>query len=177
MENIIRGIDYAINEILWQEYNWNERHNHNDLIIIPTGDGYGIGFHPKFDGKEILTITANIFKKLIENKNFQIRMGLAKGRNIRYWDINDIANLFGPGINTANRVISVALENQILVHADFAKDILKKEKIEELIEVPYPLQIKTGEEIRVFNYFKKDVFGNPIMPKRMQLFIDILNKM
>lgn len=177
MQNIINEIDNVINELLWNEYNWNERHQRNDLIIIPTGDGYGIGFHPNFDGKKILTITANIYKKLIENRRYEIRMGLAKGRNTRYWDINDLANLFGPGINTANRVISVALQNQILVHADFAKEILKNEKIKELVEVPYPLQIKTGEEIRVYNYFRKDDFGNPIMPKRMQLFLEIFSKM
>jgi len=50
--------------------------------------------------------------------------GIAKGNNIGHLDKNNNMNLFGYGINLASRVMSKALDNQILVHERLAEDIL-----------------------------------------------------
>lgn len=164
MERIIQKIETAINRLLWNDYNWAEKNKHNNLILIPTGDGYGICFHPDIEGTTILYITTELFKSITDEKNINLRMGLAKGPNIRYLDRNGQVNLFGYGINLANRVMSLALDNQILIHEVFAEELHHGEKVTDLIKISEPLKIKHGEEIRVYNYYKKGEFGNPEDP-------------
>ena len=164
MQKIIQKIDNVINDLLWDDYNWNERNKHNDLILIPTGDGYGIGFHPNMSGDKILYITTELFKRISKGNNFKIRMGIAKGPNIRHVDRNDNINLFGYGINLASRVMTVALPNQVLIHEDFARELLAGKKIDGLIEIEDFIPIKHGEKIKVYNYYKNSEFGNPQSP-------------
>lgn len=165
MKRIIQRIENVIEDYLWDDYNWNEKRKHNDLILIPTGDGYGIGFHPSINNEKILNIAKELFKHLTKWGDFKIRMGIAKGQNIRHLDHNDKINLFGYGINLASRVVSVTLENQILVHETYAREILVERKIEELVEISEPLIIKHNETIKVYNYYKVGDFGNPEIPK------------
>jgi hypothetical protein len=164
MQRDVQHIDNVIDRILFDDFNWNEPKSHNDLIMIPTGDGYAIGFHPNITGEKVLTIARDLFKALVEPKYFQIRMGIAKGSNVRFKDKNDVTNLFGYGINLANRVMGVGKSNQILVHEELALSIGKKRTIPELVAVPSDLEIKHGGKIRVFNYYRENEFGNPEMP-------------
>src|SRR6266446_297958 len=116
MRKVIRKFGDVINEVLEPHYFWAERRKKNDLILIPTGDGFAIGFHPKFDNQTVLQITAQLFKHLVQDNEFKIRMGIAKGPNMRFRDWNEITNIFGYGINLAKRVLDCAADNQILVH-------------------------------------------------------------
>ncbi|MFI5331460.1 MAG: adenylate/guanylate cyclase domain-containing protein [Desulfobaccales bacterium] len=154
MMRIIQKIENVINSLLWEDYNWNEKNKHNDLILIPTGDGYGIGFHPNFEAEKTLKMASELFVELTTGNGFKIRMGLARGPNVRHLDRNDVPNLFGYGINLANRVMSVALADQVLVHGDLASDILRTGKIkkQELVAISEPLEIKHGEKIKVYEY-------------------------
>lgn len=167
MKKIIRRIHDDLTEILINEFYWNEKRKPNDLILIPTGDGYAIGFHTsKFDSEKVLSIATDIFKKLTQNNGIKIRMGITRGPNIRYLDLNENNNLFGFGINIANRIMNLARGNQILIHEDMAKDILRNRKVEELTDVgEFP--IKHGEKVRVFNYFKAGEFGNSDPPDKL----------
>ncbi len=165
MKNIIRSIHDVIESCLWDEYDWDERKGgkHNDLILIPTGDGCAIGFHPsKFSNDEILQIVKGLYLHL-RGKDLSIRIGIAKGNNIRYKDMNDHVNLFGFGINVAARVMDIALENQILVHETFAKDALGGKDKDMFIDFG-EYTIKHGVKINIYNYYKEGEFGNPNKP-------------
>ena len=64
MKDMIRSIHDVIESYLWDEYDWDEktRGKKNDLVLIPTGDGYAIGFHPsKFSSDEILEIVKELY--------------------------------------------------------------------------------------------------------------------
>ena len=94
MKKIIQRIENTIDSLLWDPYDWDEKVE-NDLILIPTGDGYAIGCHPSMSGSDdILRIAADLFRN-ITNGDTKIRMGIAKGPNIRHLDKNDKVNLFG----------------------------------------------------------------------------------
>ncbi len=166
MRKIIQKIEDVLTGIFYDDYDWHEKSRPNDLIFIPTGDGYAIGFNSrKFKEEKILSIAIDLFEKLTANGGKEIRMGIAKGPNIRHFDLNQHNNLFGFGINMANRVMSLARENQILVHDDFANEILRSKEIPELIDIG-EYEIKHGEVIRVFNFCKKAEFGNETPPPK-----------
>lgn len=165
MESVITDIHKMIRSLLWNKYCWNEtvEGEKNDLILIPTGDGYAIGFNPIcFTNKEILDEARQIYFYL-RGKKIDIRMGIAKGNNIRFKDMNERVNLFGYGINTAKRIMDLALPNQILLHESFAKDVTGGEPNENIISLgEYP--IKHGLTVEVYNYAKAGEFGAPEAP-------------
>jgi hypothetical protein len=132
---IIARIDSTVDVLLYDKYNWNEKYQHNDLILMPTANGLGIGFHPDIDNDEILEITVNIFQKIKEGNGNIIRIGIAKGVNVRYLDVNGMNNLFGEGVNAAYGLMNAAEKDQIIVNAEFAQEIKNSSKIKELIHI------------------------------------------
>lgn len=150
MQKIIHKIDTVIDDLLYEDYNWNEQHQENNLILMPTGDGLGIGFHPSMRDNEILRIVSDLHKNLIGNNGIQIRMGLAKGPNTRYLDVNEMNNLFGWGVNTAYRVMEGAEENQILIHEDYAKELGKIKEFKIIDNEPINILTKHGETLIAF---------------------------
>lgn len=169
MKDCIRGIEASIVDELWDNYNWNEENDKNDLILIPTGDGYSFAFNPQIKNDEILDIVKKFYCRLTSKIEFSIRMGLAKGPCQVYRDQNEKNNVFGYGINLANRVMSLARENQILIHEDFANEILIQRSHNEIHELPgKQFEIKHGGTLKVYNFYGqyegKD-FGNPEDPE------------
>lgn len=158
MKKIIKTIEDIMNDIFYDSYNWNEKNKHNHLIMIPTGDGYAIGFNPDdFSCQQVLDISIKLFQE-ITKIGIKIRIGIAKGLNIRHLDLNEKNNIFGYGINCASCVTSSAKENQILVHGDFAKEVLRDKSIEWLHDLG-EIETTHGQRIRIFNYFKDGDFG------------------
>ena len=154
MKDCIRGIEASIVDELWDNYNWNEVNEKNDLILIPTGDGYSFAFNPQIRNDEVLDIVKKFYCRLIDKINFKIRMGIAKGPCQVYRDQNEKNNVFGYGINLANRVMGIASENQILIHEDFAKEILRQRDHSEIHELPgKQFEIKHGETLKVYNFY------------------------
>lgn len=169
MKDCIRGIEATIMDELWDDYNWNEENERNDLILIPTGDGYSFAFNPNIKNAEILNIIKKFYCRLVDKIEFNIRMGIAKGPCQIYRDQNEKNNVFGYGINLANRVMSLANENQILIHEDYAKEILIQRAQSEIHELPgKSFEVKHGEVLKVFNFYGQHEgknFGNPDDPK------------
>lgn len=169
MKDCIRGIEASIVDELWDKYNWNEINDRNDLILIPTGDGYSFAFNPQIKNDEILDIIKKFYCRLINKIDFKIRMGVAKGPCQVYQDQNEKNNVFGYGINLANRVMSIARENQILIHEEFAREILRQRNHSEIHEVAgKQFLIKHGESLRVYNFYGQHegiAFGNSEDPE------------
>jgi class 3 adenylate cyclase len=162
MKKMIKKIEDDMEELLWEDYNWNELRKRNDLILISTGDGYGIGFHPSMNNDKILSIVVELYKRLVNGKIFDIRIGIAKGPNIRHIDWNEKVNLFGYGTNLASRVTNLAAPNQILIHSDYAEELTQIKSMPDLQKVDEPQLIKHGESIVVYNYYREGQFGVPL---------------
>lgn len=164
MKDCIRGIEASIVDELWDSYNWNEENEKNDLILIPTGDGYSFAFNPHFSNNDILEIVKKFYCRLITKINFKIRIGIAKGPCQVYNDQNEKNNVFGYGINLANRVMSLAKENQILIHEDLANEILRQRAHAEIHEIKGKVfEIKHGDKLKVYNFYGQyegNKFGN-----------------
>ena len=164
MKDCVRNIENAIYDELYEAYNWNETYVKNDLILIPTGDGYSIAFHPSFKDDDILEIVKKFYCRLRGKLKFSIRVGIAKGPCQIYRDQNERNNVFGYGINLANRVMGLAGKNQILIHEDLALEILHQRSHSEIHEIKGKnFVIKHGEAIRVYNFYgthEGEEFGN-----------------
>ena len=169
MKDCIRGIEASIVDELWDNYNWNETNEKNDLILIPTGDGYSFAFNPLFKNDEILEVVKKFYCRIIRKINFDIRMGIAKGPCQVYRDQNEKNNVFGYGINLANRVMGLARKNQILIHEEWANEILRQRAHVEIHEVKgREFEIRHGETIKVFNFYGQYEgigFGNESDPE------------
>ena len=168
MRDCIRGIENTIYDVLWEDYNWNETNKSNELILIPTGDGYALVFNPKISLDKVLEVIKKFCCRLSENlQKFKFRVGVAKGWCLVHKDSNDKNNVFGYGINLANRVMGLALENQILIHEVLAEEILTQREHNELHKVGSEFHIKHGEVLKVYNFYGEyqgDIFGNKDEP-------------
>ena len=94
----------------------------NDRIIIDTGDGAAITLMGA--PEEALFVALTIRDGILEhNKTAEIlllvRIGINLGSVRVVKDINDRPNIIGDGINVAQRIMSFAGENQILVSRSY----------------------------------------------------------
>jgi len=158
---IVTDINRVMWDILDKDHYWAEKQSlsaRNDLILVPTGDGYGIAFHPNIEDSEVIDICVRLHKALVR-KLIKIRMGVAKGNTVVTFDLNDNLNIFGHGIVLATRVCSVAKKKQILFHRSFAESLTQQKPVEGLIELDKPLKAKHGLKLYCYNYHRKGEFG------------------
>jgi hypothetical protein len=163
-KKIVTDMQRVMWDLLDSDFYWAEKTKHsskNNLLLIPTGDGYGIAINETLKDDHILWIARKLYRALAEEK-IDIRMGIAKGRNVVTIDLNENLNIFGYGIVLATRVCSAASDGQILVHSDFAESLLQDKPIPELTKIKTVFTAKHGLKIHCHNYFKKNDFGiNP----------------
>ena len=136
----------------------------NNLVLSPTGDGYGIALDTTVGDNKILTIARELYRALTD-RGINIRMGIAKGKSIVTIDLNENVNLFGYGIVLATRVCDAAGPGQILVHDKFALSLLEEKVIPELREIKKPFRTKHGSRIHCYNYSRrpgKGAFGKKL---------------
>lgn len=163
MRKCIRNIEDSIRDILYEDYNWNERNKSNQLILVPTGDGYAIAFESSMALDKVLDLSIKLYKRIVSNLDrFKVRFGMAKGPCMVHSDLNDKNNIFGFGINMANRVMNIAGENQFLVHSELAREVQQIREYPYLHKIDREYVIKHGENIRVFNLYENapNGFGN-----------------
>jgi len=153
------SIHDTFGELRWDE-DWETR-TPNELILAPTGDGYGIAFAPAVPDKEVLSHAKELSKTLAK-ENLSIRCGISKGPNIVYVDLNETMNIIGWGMVHAHRVMSLGDENHILCGGEFAKPMLQAARIADLHHLgKYK---KKWQTMDVYNYYKDGEFGNPASP-------------
>lgn len=148
MRGAVEHLENSINDV-FDELEWDLDKKQSDLILIPTGDGYAIGFHPEITDYRVTEYVKKLYVKLRDK--LDIRMGIHKGPNLIYVDLNDNLNMMGFGITLAQRVMSVAEPNQILCGRDFAEPLKRDRGAPELIG-PREAEIKHGDKIVVYDY-------------------------
>jgi hypothetical protein len=154
MENIIIKIDQSIDKMK-RKWSWNKTRflSKNHLIMLPTGDGYGIAFNPNdFSDKEVMEISYELLNKLTKETGFKIKFGIASGSVVRYLDANGMVNLFGTGVILAYQVMNEAGENQVFVHETVAVGLRNSPPFGKRLHGPYTIKIKHKREENVYIY-------------------------
>ena len=142
-------------------------------IILPSGDGMAIGF---LSGSEIpLELSIQLHHKIraYNEQNYTsdslgVRIGLGSGPVFTVSDLNNVQNIWGPGIILARRVMDAGDNGHILIAEKLAEELisLKDEyrKIINLISNKY--RIKHGQEVKLYSAYSDD-FGNPQIPAKV----------
>lgn len=164
MRRAVRSLNDTINDVLGQ-YEWDleEKGTYNDIILNPTGDGYLIAFSPTIRDVQILEHVKNLFLE-IRSYDYSVRIGINKGPNLIFLDLNQTLNIIGWGVVYSQRVLSIAEKNQILCTESFAKPLIDSHGVKDLHYIS-DFPTKHGIKIHVYNYFKNGEFGNQESPK------------
>jgi len=158
----VRALQNAIVDIFdTDDYHWDDDGIDNELLLIPTGDGYGIAFDPSVKGREVLNLAAQLSSSL-RSEGYPVRIGIATGPCFVYKDLNYHMNLVGWGIIDAERAMSCGDANHILCTDMFAKPCIDAWSDLPLHDIGHYL--KKGRPLHLFNFYAEG-FGNGEMPK------------
>jgi class 3 adenylate cyclase len=165
----VRALQNAIVDIFdTDDFHWDDPGIDNELIMLPTGDGYGIGFDPRVKDRDVLGLASQLSTTLA-NEGYPVRAGIAKGPCYVYKDLNYHMNLVGWGIIDAERAMSCGDKHHILCTDMFARACLDAWSDLPLHDLG-PYQVK-GRDLHLFNYYT-DHFGNPKVPERFARAIE-----
>jgi KaiC/GvpD/RAD55 family RecA-like ATPase/class 3 adenylate cyclase len=142
-------------------------------IILPSGDGMAIGFLSSSETPLELSIQLHHKIRAYNEQEYTsdslgVRIGIGSGPVFTVSDLNNVQNIWGPGIIIARRVMDAGDNGHILVAEKLAEELisLKDEyrKIINLISNKY--RIKHGQEIKLYSAYSND-FGNPQIPSKV----------
>jgi class 3 adenylate cyclase len=143
------------------------------LIILPTGDGMAIGF---LLNPELPLELAIELHKLLRYYNagrpsddrLGVRIGLASGPVFTVTDMNNVQNVWGPGIILARRVMDAGDDGHILLADKLAEDLIAlKDHYRSIIKpVSQEFEIKHKQKIKLYSAYSEE-FGNPEIPSRI----------
>jgi hypothetical protein len=133
------------------------------IIFLPTGDGMCIcllNIESPYDVHVLLSLNILLeLKRWNENtsdqmRRFKIRIGLNANVDNLVIDINGRQNLAGAGINIAQRVMSAADGNQILVGPVVYETLKEREKYMNKFR-SYSITVKHGVGLMVHQYIEQ----------------------
>jgi len=159
----------VLNELILRTETFSKR-DPISTVALPTGDGYAIGFS---DSPEKPIHLAMELHKALNRYNISqrghekllIRVGIDMGPVYVIKDINNMDNVWGPGIILTRRVMDLAGDMNIFASARIADDVLKLSA--EYKKMLHPIgnySIKHGEELQLFNIYGEG-FGNKVAPR------------
>ena len=135
--------------------------------LLPTGDGICIALlniEIPYDihTQVALTIIQEVHKHNERQKDqlrkFEVRIGLNVNTDNIVTDINGNLNVAGAGVNVAQRVMSLADGNQILISAAVYDTLRFREKYFNAFR-EYAATVKHGDQINVYQLLVKDFEG------------------
>src|SRR3954470_10303820 len=133
------------------------------LLTIPTGDGIMLVFYHSPEAP--VECALEISRALKKHPELQLRMGVHSGPVSGVIDAAGKANVAGPGINIAQRVMDCGDAGHILLSKHVAEDLEQlgewKNRIHNLGEI----EVKHGARVSVVNLYT-DELGNPQVPQK-----------
>ena len=159
---VVRELQNAISDVFERlEWDVGGSVTQNEAVMMPTGDGYGIGFEPRrVDSLDVLRYAAELSNRL-RDSGAPIRMGINSGPCFVHKDVNSKLNLCGWGIIEAERAMACGDKNHILCTANFATPIIQAKREPQLHDIGKH-KVK-GIELKLYSYYA-DEFGNSTTP-------------
>jgi hypothetical protein len=159
----------VLNELLLRTETFSKR-DPQTTVALPTGDGYAIGFSDS--PEKPIHLAMELHKALNRYNESQrglekllIRVGIDMGPVYVIKDINNMDNVWGPGIILTRRVMDLAGDMNIFASARIADDVLKlSAEYKKMLHPIGSYHIKHGEELQLFNIYGEG-FGNKVAPR------------
>jgi hypothetical protein len=159
LRDVVRRLQENINDT-FEDIKWDEEEGPNQAIMLPTGDGYGIGFEKSIDSKYVLKHAVELSNKLRDSES-PVRIGINKGPCWRHFDLNNKLNLAGWGIIDAARAMACGRKNHIICTDRLATTHLEIQKDANMHQVGR--FGSKGRKLILYNYYSNR-FGNSARP-------------
>src|SRR5246127_3318085 len=91
------------------------------LLRLPTGDGGALVFRTTPEAPVLCAL--EIARELKKHPELKVRMGIHSGPVNAITDLNEQANIAGPGINVAQRIMDCGDAGHILLSQHVAEDL------------------------------------------------------
>jgi hypothetical protein len=182
-----------LNELITRTESFRQREP-GSIVILPSGDGYAIGFDDSLESPLRLAIELhklmNEYNKSKANKDkVYIRSGIESGIVYFMKDLNGNNTVWGPGIIMARRVMDLGEKMHILTSERVANQLGRLSTENKSIIHPigsYP--VKWEGQFEICNIYEEGKFGNKNPPsklpdspaknfifERVELILDIKN--
>src|SRR6476646_7446045 len=160
-----RALVERLNEIVRGTDEYQAAETTGRLITIPTGDGIGLVF---YDSPETPAECAlEISRSLKKHPALQLRMGVHSGPVSRVIDATGTANVAGPGINIAQRVMDCGDAGHILLSKHVAEDLEEYPHWQPHLHELGECEVKHGVRLSVVNLCTEEL-GNPAVPEKLK---------
>src|SRR3989304_242863 len=159
----------VLNELILRTETFSKR-DPQSTVALPTGDGYAIGFSdspekPIHLAMELHQALNRYTESQRGHEKLLIRVGIDMGPVYVIKDINNMDNVWGPGIILTRRGMDLAGDMNIFASARIADDILNlSAEYKKILQPIGNESIKHGEELQLYNIYG-DGFGNRIAPR------------
>ena len=135
------------------------------LMTIPTGDGITLVFYHSPEAP--VECALEISRALKKHPELQLRMGVHSGPVSGVIDATGKANVAGPGINIAQRVMDCGDAGHILLSKHVAEDIEEYPHWQPHLHELGECEVKHGVRLSVVNLYTEDL-GNPAVPAKLK---------
>src|SRR5256884_8513520 len=158
-----RAVVERLNEIVRGTDEFQAAETAGRLMTIPTGDGITRIFYHSPEAP--VECALEISRALKKHPELQLRMGVHSGPVSGVIDATGKANVAGPGINIAQRVMDCGDAGHILLSKHVAEDLEEYEQWRPLLHDLGTCEVRHGVRVSVTNLYADEV-GNPQLPKR-----------
>src|SRR5437773_830320 len=135
------------------------------LMTIPTGDGITLVFYHSPEAP--VECALEISRALKKHPELQLRMGVHSGPVSGVIDATGKANVAGPGINIAQRVMDCGDAGHILLSKHVAEDLEEYPHWQPHLHQLGECEIKHGVRLSVVNLYTEEL-GNPAVPEKLK---------
>jgi TolB-like protein len=154
-----------LNKIVRSSEQFRKAEAANRILKIAAGDGMALVFYKS--PEEPAQCAFEISRALKEHPRPQLRMGIHSGPVSGVVDVTERANVAGPGINVAQRVMDCGDAGHILLSRHVAEDLENYERWRPFLHDIGECEVKHGLRLHLFNFYK-DSLGNPQVPEKLK---------
>src|SRR2546430_15179205 len=159
-----RAVVERLNEIVRGTDEFQAAETAGRLIKIPTGDGITLVFYHSPEAP--VECALEISRALKKHPELQLRMGVHSGPVSGVIDATGKANVAGPGINIAQRVMDCGDAGHILLSKHVAEDLEEYPHWQPHLHELGECEVKHGVRLSLVNLCTAEL-GNPAVPEKL----------
>src|SRR5438132_3248731 len=160
-----RALVERLNEIVRGTDEFHIAETAGRLLTIPTGDGITLVFY--HSPEATVECALEISRALKKHPELQLRMGIHSGPVSGVIDATGKANVAGPGINIAQRVMDCCDAGHILLSKHVAEDLEEYPHWQPHLHELGECEVKHGVRLSVVNLYTAEL-GNPAVPEKLK---------
>ncbi|HEY4271436.1 MAG TPA: adenylate/guanylate cyclase domain-containing protein [Candidatus Udaeobacter sp.] len=160
-----RAVVERLNEIVRGTDEYQAAETAGRLMTIPTGDGITLVFYHSPEAP--VECALEISRALKKHPELQLRMGVHSGPVSGVIDATGKANVAGPGINIAQRVMDCGDAGHILLSKRVAEDLQEYPHWQPHLHELGECKVKHGVRVSVVNLYTEEL-GNAAVPEKLK---------